>query len=82
MYLLIVFSQLFCIHGPYTVVHVSEHSMLIGKNNSVAKVAIKNVKAFVPRNNLVEENLNGVMEHYNLRPEHTGVNYFEDSDDE
>ena len=69
-------------HGPYTVVHASEHSMRIEKKNGVAKGDIKIVKAFVPRNNLVEENLNGVREHYNFRPKHTEVNYFEYSDDE
>ena len=65
-------------HGPYSVLHASEHSMLIEKNNGVAKVAIKNVKAFVPR----ERNLDGEKGNYNLRPRDTVVNYFEDSGEE
>ena len=36
-------------HGPYSVLHASEHSMLIEKNNGVAKVAIKNVNLYHER---------------------------------
>lgn len=36
-------------HGPYKVLHTSDHSMYIEKNGKVKKVSIRNVKAYVPR---------------------------------
>ena len=57
-------------------------SLFIEKNNKVVKVGIGNVKAFIPRENLVEGNIiNDKSNYYDLRPR-SNVNYVEDSEDE
>ena len=70
-------------HGPYTVLHASEHSMHIQKNGGVVKVSIRNVKAYFPRENPEDENCSESQEtRYNLRERKAVVYKEESSSDE
>ena len=63
-------------HGPYTVLHASEHIMLIQKNDGVAKVSIGNLKAYFPRDTTDKlGNIEVDRKRYNLRKRETVVNY-------
>ena len=69
-------------HGPYDVLNTSEHSMHILKNGRVEKVSLKNVKAFIPREDSGKSNEKTRKNHpYNLR-ERKVVNYAESTDSE
>ena len=70
-------------HGPYEVLETSEYSMHMLKNNRVEKVSLKNVKAFIPRENSEtydEKSRKNIP--YNLRKRKERVNYAESSDSE
>ena len=67
-------------HGPYKVLHASEHSMHIQKNGGVVKVSIRNVKAYVPREDLEEDDSDEIQENrYNLSERKQTVNYKEET---
>ena len=67
-------------HGPYTVVHASEHSMYVQKNGGVVKVSIRNVKAYVPREDAeVKDGIEDRGDRYNLRGRQPVVRYEEES---
>ena len=70
-------------HGPYRVVERTPHSFYIEKHNKVVKVGIGNIKAFIPRENLINDRnkCNNENKIYNLRNT-TKINYAEDSEDE
>ena len=62
------------------VLHASEHSMHIQKNSGVVKVSIRNVKAYVPREDLEEDDSDEIQENrYNLRERKQKVNYKEET---
>ena len=63
-------------HGPYRVLHASEHSMFIQKNGGVVKVSIRNVKAYYPREELEESKCDEIPENrYNLRERKKVINW-------
>ena len=63
-------------HGPYRVLHASEHSMFIQKNGGVVKVSIRNVKAYYPREELEESKCDEILENrYNLRERNKVINW-------
>ena len=67
-------------HGPYTVLHASEHSMYVQKNGGVVKVSIRNVKAYFPRKDPEDrDNDKNRGGRYNLSERHIVVRYQEET---
>ena len=63
-------------HGPYKVLHASEHSMFIQKNSGVVKVSIRNVKACYPREEMEESKNDDIpVNKYNLRERKKIINW-------
>ena len=69
--------------GPYPVHSFSEHSAIIDKNSKLLKVSIRNIKAYIPRENINENGEKvGRNMRYNLRERRNNINYAESSSDD
>ena len=69
-------------HGPYKVLHASDHSMLIDKDGKIKKVSLRNVKKYFSREGSDSEDSEGREENrYDLRAR-KAIKYTEDSSDD